>query len=52
MYRSGQEPKILGNPDVVSGDPEMPGLLLQIMLLLLTRELATILNQTVFLGAT
>ena len=30
VYRPGQEPKILENPDGVSGDPELPGFQLQI----------------------
>lgn len=29
VYRPGQEPKILENPDEVSGDPELPGFQLQ-----------------------
>ena len=29
VYRPGQEPKILENPDGVSGDPELPGFQLQ-----------------------
>jgi Uma2 family endonuclease len=29
IYRSGQEPEILENPDTVSGDPELPGFVLQ-----------------------
>jgi len=29
VYRPNQEPEILENPDAVSGDPEMPGFVLQ-----------------------
>jgi len=29
VYRPGREPEILENPDAVSGDPELPGLMLQ-----------------------
>lgn len=29
LYRPGQEPEVLENPDAVSGDPELPGLSLQ-----------------------
>ena len=29
LYRPGQAPEVLENPDVVSGDPELPGFLLQ-----------------------
>jgi len=30
VYRTGQEPEILDNPDAVSGDPELPGFQLKI----------------------
>jgi len=31
VYRPNQEPEILENPDAVSGDPEMPGFVLQMV---------------------
>jgi Uma2 family endonuclease len=29
VYRPNQEPEILDNPETVSGDPELPGFVLQ-----------------------
>lgn len=31
VYRPDQEPEILDNPEVVSGDPELPGFVLRVV---------------------